>query len=138
MEKVRDDEYLKIDAVESDPVHRNFHAFLTGRMNQVREQLLPEQYRHIFRQLTKDNSTGMAQELKKIEDPYSRLIATGVCLGQGRINEDLLSTGIETASRYGWKKALLVYLDKLRNYYQDHHQQDKAATVAQRMQLITQ
>jgi hypothetical protein len=137
LEKVQDESYLEVDAAEPNAVHRNFHAFLTGQMSSVKEQLLPDQYRRLYRQLSTAGSAGLAQELRKMEDPFSRIIGAGICAGQGRIDEDLINTGIETASQYGWKKALLVYLDQLQIFYKKHNQQDKAAAVAKRMQLIT-
>jgi hypothetical protein len=137
LEKVRDDDFLKVDAVEPNPVNKNFHAFLTGHLNRVQEQLLPEQYYGVMKPLSRGKTEELGNELEKIEDPLSRLIAIGVCVGQGRIDEGLLNTAIATASRNGWKKALLVYLEKLQVYYTEQGQQDKARTIKDRIQLIS-
>jgi len=137
LETVGAEEYLKVDAVQPDPANRAFYAFLTGQWSEAREALLPEQYRRLVRGLSQGPKGSMAPDVAKIEDPLSRLIAAGVCYRQGRIDEGLIQSAVETASRNGWKKALIIYLEKSRDYYREQNQRDKAATIEQRIQIIT-
>ncbi len=137
LKQAGDEEFLKVEAVQSDPVNKNFHAFLTGKQDHVRDPLLPDQYRGIQRYLSQGKKDIPSNELARIEDPASRLIAVGVCVGQGRFDEKSLNIAIETASRNGWKKPLLAYLERLRIYYEDRNQTDKARAIRERIQLIS-
>ena len=136
--KARETEFLEIDAVEPDPVHRNFHLFLKGNLKSVQPSLLPGQYAGIAGRLLQGGDEDLADETMKIEDPVSRLIACGVCVGQGRFSERLLTDAVATASRNGWKQAVLVYLERLAVFYAQKGQAHRAATVRERIRLITQ
>jgi hypothetical protein len=136
LEKAQDQAFLKVDAVEPNTANRNFHAFLTGPPNLVQESLLPEPYRALIKPLTQGKTKDLAGVLASISDPASRLIAAGVCIAQGRIDEALLKTAVETASQQGWKKALLVYMNKLSVYYSGNGQQDQATAIIKKMELI--
>lgn len=136
LETPQDEEFIKINAAQSHPVHQNYHAFLTGQLNRVQEQLLPEVYRTVAKGLQQGKTDSLAADVARIDDPLSRLIASAVCIKQGRVNEAILQTAIDTASRNGWKKALLVYLEKLHAFYQERGQEEKADAISKRIQLI--
>lgn len=136
LEKPRDDSFLKIDAAQPNPDHQNFHAFLTGPASGVKEQLLPQAYRSVAKSLQQGKADGLAAEIARIDDPFSRLIAAAVCIRQGHASEAVLKTAIDTASKNGWKKALLVYLERLHSFYEKQGQTDQAAAVSKRIDLI--
>jgi hypothetical protein len=136
LEMAQDQAFLKVDAAESNAVNRNFHAFLTGPPHLVQEVLLPEQYRNLLKTLVQGKKEDLAKVLTNITDPASRLIAAGVCIVQGHSDEALLKTAVETASHQGWKKVLLVYMDKQRVYYTERGQNDQATAVTKKMELI--
>lgn len=135
--KARDEDFVKIDAVESNSSNRNFHDFLKGDLKRVQVTLLPDQYHGMASTLLMGNTDKLAPELRKIEDPISRIIACGVCVRVGRFDEELLTAAVSTASYNGWKRALLAYLEKLRIFYTERSQQDKAAAIMERVQLIS-
>ena len=136
LEKSEDESFLKIDAVQSNPVHQNFHAFLTGPISRVQEQLLPAAYRTVTKRLQQGKMDGLAADIAGIDDPFSRLLAAAVCIKEGQASEAILKTAIDTASRNGWKKALLVYLEKLQLFYENHGQGEQATAVSKRIHLI--
>jgi hypothetical protein len=136
LEKMQDDEFLKVEAVEPHPENANFHAFLTGQPDRVQERLLPSQYHGVLKLLTQGKMEGLAGALTEIKDPASRLIASGICVRQGRSDEGVLKTAIETASQNGWKKALLVYLERLQGFYAEQGRTDKATATMQKIKLI--
>jgi hypothetical protein len=48
--------------------------------------------------------------LRAIDDPLSRLIATGVLFQQGRASPDAIALAVDTASAQGWRRPLLAWL----------------------------
>jgi len=48
----------------------------------------------------------------------------------------LLTGAVETTSRQGWKKALLVYLSRLQAFYEQRQEVEKASKTKQKILLI--
>jgi hypothetical protein len=61
---------------------------------------------------------------------------TGLLVRYGYENAELLNGAVETASRQGWKKALLVYLERLHAFYMECREGEKADKIKQRILLI--
>jgi len=131
-----DGDYPKIEAAEPDPANRNFYLFLKGDAA-VDGVLLPAQYRTFFAALNGGNAAETGAAVVKIDDPLSRLIAAGLAVRRHTENEALLQTAVETASRNGWKRALLAWLKRLGAFYEASGEAAKAASVRQRIDLIT-
>jgi hypothetical protein len=137
LENMEDSEYLKINALSPSPQNSNFYAFLKGEFGQVDENLLPSQYTGFYRSLSLDaGCAACLQEIEKIEDPLSRLIAAGMLVHFRPHDERVLQKAIETASAEGWKKALLVYLERLQAYHESRKETQKARDIEGRIKLI--
>jgi hypothetical protein len=129
-------EYLKTDALQPVLQNRTFYNFLKGSFDKVDESLLPRQYRGTLKVFRKGNYEDAAHEISKMEDPLSKLIAAGLLIQKNTYDEEILKIAIDTASQNGWKKALLAYLEKLLLLYETKKETEKAANIAQRIQLI--
>jgi hypothetical protein len=136
LERIDDREFLRIDATQPLHQHRSFHKFLKGEMAVVEEELMPGQYRAFFRAFQSGRIDGATDEIVQMEDPLSRLIATGLVVHENQHDERCLKVAIDTASRNGWKKALLAYLEKLQSYYETKNEVEKAGIVRNRIELI--
>jgi len=136
LESFRDDDFLKIQAAESNPVNAGFHAFLKGNFSQTDRNLLPSQYAPTVADVLAARKDSLVADVQKIEDPLSRLVMTGLLVQYGYENAELLNGAVEIASRQGWKKALLVYLDRLQAFYVQRQEGEKADKIKQRILLI--
>ncbi len=136
LEGFDDLEYLRLAAVEPHSENVHFHAFLKGAFNRVDEQTLPQQYRSFLRACKNGKQVEIDNAIAAIEDPLSRLIASGLAVQKQLYHEKTLNTAIQAASEQGWKKALLVYLKKLRDFYASINEQKKADVTQQRIDLI--
>lgn len=137
LEVVDDREFLRIDAIQPLPQHRSFHKFLKGEMDVVEEELLPGQYRAFFRAFRSGRVKDATDEILKMEEPLSRLVAAGLVVHKNKHDERCLKVAIDTASRNGWKKALLAYLEKLQAFYESKMDSEKAATIRKKIELIS-
>ena len=137
LEMIDDREFLRIDATYPLPQHRSFHKFLKGEMDVVDVELLPGQYRAFFRAFQSGRIDDAMDDIVKMEEPLSRLIATGLVVHKNQHDERCLKVAIDTASRNGWKKALLAYLEKLQSFYESKMDSEKAATIRKKIELIS-
>lgn len=119
LETFDDQPYREIEEIQPTPENRAFHRFLTGELPAVDDRNLPDPYRGMLRALRDGNGEAVNLEAGRIQDPLSRLIAVGVAvrMGQGD-NEPLLKTGLAEASRNGWKRVVLAYMERLRSLYE--------------------
>lgn len=136
LEGFDDLEYRRLAAVEPHSGNVHFHAFLQGAFDRVDAQSLPEQYRSFLRACKNGRQAEIDSAIEAMEDPLSRLIASGLAVEKQLYHERTLHTAIRTASEQGWKKALLVYLKKLRGFYTAINEQKKADMAQQRIDLI--
>ena len=136
LESFRDDAFLKIQTAEPDPANAVFYAFLRGNFSQTDNNLLPPQYARTVDDILAARRGSLAADVQKIEDPLSRLVMTGLLVRYGYENEELLNGAVETASRQGWKKALLVYLNRLQAFYEQRQEGEKADKIKQKILLI--
>jgi len=138
LESFREDDFMKIQTAEPDPVNAAFYAFLKGNISQTDRNLLPPQYSQTVAEiLAAKREDSLAKDVQKIEDPLSSLVMVGLLvLRYGYENEELLNGAVETASRQGWKKALLVYLNRLQAFYEQRQKGEKADKIKQKILLI--
>ena len=136
LQDLTSEEYQKIQAVETSPANENFYAFLQGKIEQVDEKLLPEQYHSFVAALRKQGASERLQAIERLDDPLARLIAIGILVRLGQENEALLQKAIATASTEGWKKPLVAYLTRLQALYDQKQESPKARAVEQRLKLI--
>jgi hypothetical protein len=129
-------EYLKTEAAELIPANRNFHRFLKGDAATVDVSLLPEPYRPFWVALRSGEKAKTAVTIAAIEDPLSRLTASGMAVGQGLGTEALLRTAAENASQNGWKRALISWLEELKSFHQAAGDAAKASAVRARIEMM--
>jgi hypothetical protein len=136
LEGFDDLEYLRLAAVEPHSENVYFHAFLKGAFDRVDERYLPQQYRSFLHACKNGKQVEIDIEIEAIEDPLSKLIAASLVVQKQLYHETTLNAAIRTASEQGWKKALLVYLKKLRDFYGSRADRKKAGLTQQRIDLI--
>lgn len=136
LEGFDDLDYRRLEAIEPHPENIHFHAFLQGAFDRVDEQYLPPQYRSFLHACKNGKQADVDRAIATMEDPLSRLIASGLAVQKQLYHETTLNAAIRTASEQGWKKALLVYLKKLRDFYGSGDDREKAGLTQQRIDLI--
>ncbi len=130
-------EYENIAAAHPVPANRNFYRFLTGDPTAVDGSLLPAQYRSFLKALQAGDTVNVEKAVAAMADnPLSQLIAAGISVRRHLENEAILLAAISTASRNGWKRTLLVWLERLRIFYAATGDTAKATAVRQRIDLI--
>ncbi len=130
-------EYLKIATVSPNRQNGNFYFFLNGKLEQTDVDLLPSQYRDFASALKSGGGPGdRLRAIEKMNDPLSRLIAIGILVRLHQDDEALLKKAVETASAQGWKKALLVYLSRLKSLHEAKQDRSQAQAVSDRLELI--
>ncbi|OHE23875.1 MAG: hypothetical protein A2X92_00600 [Syntrophus sp. GWC2_56_31] len=135
--EIEEEDYLKVAAVQPVPANRNFHLFLTGDPMAVDGCLLPAQYRSFLKALQEGDTVKVEKAVAAMaDDPLSQLIAAGLSLRRHPENEAILQTAVSTASRNGWKRTLLAWLDRLQTFYAATGDTAKAGAVRQRIDLI--
>jgi hypothetical protein len=129
-------EYLKTEAVEAVPANRNFYRFLKGDAAMVDVSLLPEPYRLFWTAFRSGDAAKAAITIAAIEDPISRLIAAGLAAGHCLENDAILRIAVETASQNGWKRVLLVWLERLKSSHEAAGDAAKASAIQSRIDLM--
>jgi len=92
-------ELLRPDA---PPTERAYADYLAGGPQLPDVRLLPRQHRPV--------AAGGADAVKAIEDPLSRLVASGVLFQAGHASPELVQAAVDTASAQGWRRPLLAWL----------------------------
>jgi hypothetical protein len=130
-------DYLKIAAAKVVPSNGQFYLFLKGDKAAVDRSLLPAQYCSFIDAYRSGSLVETERRIAAMEDdPLSLLIAAGIAVRHSMENEAILKTAVDTASRMGWKRALLVWLDRLRAFHDAAGDGAKAAAVRQRIDLM--
>lgn len=135
-EELEDGEYLKTEAAEAVPANRNFYRFLKGDAATVDVSLLPESYRPFWMAFRSGDAAKAAVAIAAIEDPIPRLIVAGLADSHRLENDAILQIAVETASRSGWKKALLVWLERLKSSHEAAGDAVKASAIKSRIELM--
>lgn len=98
-------EAIQADATEAD---RAYADFLGGKLEQKPGARLPPQYEGLAKEKDADAQN---RALREIEDPLSRLVASGALFRAGRLSPDGIATAVDTASEQAWRRPLLAYLN---------------------------
>jgi hypothetical protein len=136
LEEMEENDYRKIEAAQAVSANRNFYLFLTGEAAAVDDELLPMQYRPFLTALRGGNAADTGKAATMIEDPLSRMIAAGLTARRHLESEAILQTAVETASRNGWKRALLAWLKRLGAFHEASGDAAKAAAIRERINLV--
>jgi len=137
LSEMNESEYGIIAQAHRAPENRNYYLFLKGDPTAVDGSLLPAQYRSFLKALKEGDAVKVEKAVAAMaDDPLSQLIAAGLSIRRHLENEAILQAAVGTASRNGWKRALLVWLERLRTFYAAAGDAARAAAVRQRIDLI--
>jgi len=136
LETFDDQDYRKLETLASYPENRHFHAFLKGAFDRVDESALALQYRPFLRACKSGKQSDIDHAIQLIDDPLARLIASALAVQKQFYHEKTLHAAIQTAAEQGWKKVLLNYLKKLRDFYASINERQKAEVTQQRIDLL--
>lgn len=150
-------EPLRPDAPAAE---RAYAAYLAGRPVAADVALLPPQHRGVAALLAADASAvaiagasvaqglapgraqaqaagqAQAQALRAIGDPLARLIAAGVLSRAGRASPSVLALAVEEASRQGWRRPLLAWLQAQAQRAEQAGADDEAQRLRRRIALV--
>ena len=128
-----------------------YAAFLSGRWSGLDAALLPAQHRAIVLQAATGpgpgpgpapgrslNAAPTASLLSAMEDPLARLVAAGALLQNARLTAPDIEVATETASSQGWRRPLLAWLGVQLKRAQDAGEQEAAARLQRRIDLVLQ
>ena len=101
--------YNQLAALSTDPTDAAYARFISGDWQGLNRALLPPQYA-AFAAATAPNPSETQRLIGAINDPISRLIATGLSVRRGTLDDVTLQAAIDTASAQGWRRPLLTYL----------------------------
>jgi len=82
--------------------------FIGGRLSEHDASRLPAQYRGVA---TARDEAARNKAMQQIEDPVSRLVATGVLFRLAQLSPQGLASAIDTAADGGYRRPLLAYLN---------------------------
>jgi hypothetical protein len=82
------------------PAQRSYAAYLDGRWQEVKPELLPEQHAAVVR----------GGRVADVKDPLARLVAAGSAFKAQRLPPDQIGVAIDAASAQGWRRPLLTWL----------------------------
>lgn len=137
LEEPETGQYKNLADIHPVPANNNYYLFLTGNIYKVNVSLLPSQYRDFFNRLMNGNITDIEKSIDSMKnEPVSLLIAAGIANRQNIESEIMISAAIDTASKNGWKAALLIWMEQKADYYESAGNASKAAKVRQHMELI--
>lgn len=136
LESFDSSDFAKLYRLEPNPADMAYCHFLKGNFGAVDSKLLPSRYAGLFKAASVNDAEMAAREIAGIDDPLSRLIACGVWVRYLSVNETILQTGITTASTNGWQRPLWAYLNRLHEYYLERGDNNKAAAIKERLNLL--
>jgi hypothetical protein len=82
------------------PAQRAYAAYLDGRWQDAKPELLPEQHAAIVR----------GGAVADVKDPLARLVAAGAAFKAQRLAPTGIDVAIDAASAQGWRRPLLTWL----------------------------
>lgn len=99
-----------VDAWRDDlvPEDRAYALFLEGALDASGAVGLPDRYRQVA--AARDDQARL-QRLQEIEDPVSRLVASGALFRGGELPPAGISVAVDTASGQAWRRPLLAWLN---------------------------
>jgi len=118
-------------AQDAGAAERAYAAYLAGRATPQDATLLPEAHRNALA------GGGSAEALKRIPDPFARMIAAGVLLRRGQAQPAVFAEAADTASAQGWSRPLLAWLHAQAHRAEAAGEADEAARLRRRIGLVT-
>ncbi len=112
-------------ALDAGAPERAYREYLAGRWQGLDVNLLPEQHRQVI--------LGGALPI----DPMARLVAAGASLRAGKASPASIAAAIDTASANGWRRPLLAWLGIEEKRASSAGDNEAAARIRRRMELIS-
>lgn len=117
--------------------NENYLAFLREGAGKTDPSLLPPPYRKFAKALDEGKIGSLNDAIAGIEDPLSRIIASAVAVKGGRFDTTTLELALAAASREGWKKIVLLYLEKLESLSREQGDLEQADRLRRRKEIIS-
>lgn len=136
LESFETSDFAKLQRLEPNAANMAYCHFLKGNFSAVDARVLPSRYTGVLKAAVSRDVKSAGREINAIDDPLSRLIASGVWVRYLPYNEDLLWMAVNTASANGWRRPLWAYLEKLQAYYLEHGDQSKVEAIKLRLNLM--
>jgi hypothetical protein len=103
------DEYSKLAATATTAADAAYFRFIRGTWQGSDSAALPSQYA-TFANKTTASTDDINTALQQIDDPLSRLVASGIAVERQQYNLKTLQIAADTAATQGWRRPLLAYL----------------------------
>jgi hypothetical protein len=107
-----------------------YYNFISGKDS------IPAKYNKISESIKPCDTSKLNKEIKKLEEPLSKLIASSFAINKGCYDEKTLMNAVETASGEGWKKASLRYLEFSVKYYEKKGDINTAENLKKRISFL--
>jgi hypothetical protein len=126
--------YTALAAINTTSADMAYARFISGDWKGMDARLLPAQYASLMA-TTSQPQASINRNIAAIEDPVSRLVASGIMVRRGQFDTVTLQTAVDTASKQGWRRPLLTYLGVLQKQGGDPA---TLAAIAARIRLVEQ
>jgi len=130
-------DYLETAKAAPEEELKNYYLLLEGKFDQIEIIMLPPSYQDLAAALEKGEKADVSGAVGAIHDDLSRLIATGLAVRYRMEDEALLTGAVDLASAHGWRKPLLIYLDRLKTYYRKNQNRDQEEKIRLKMEILT-
>ena len=136
VEDFDDTDFLRINKLQHNAKNFSYYNFIKGNFHAADYYLLPAHYGKLLKPAQDKDLAAAVKEISSIDDPLSRLVACGVWVKYLPYDDNILQIAINTAADNGWGRPLFAYLTRLQQYYLDHHETVKAASIKERLELL--
>jgi hypothetical protein len=116
-------------AADATPAERAYAAYLSGRWQGLDASLLPEPQRAV--------AARGEGALAAIQDPVSRLVASGALFRAGRLEPAGIAAAVDTASANGWRRPLLAWLGVEQKRAEQAGDRRAAELIRRRIELVS-
>jgi len=110
-------EYQKIANFIHSPTLFSYYSLLKGRLTSSQINALPPQYQSFAHSYTNANYPQAFEAIMQIKKPTSQLIASSLI--QKHLNNHQRDQILLIASKYGYKRAVIFWLEEQLNYTQN-------------------
>jgi len=132
-------EYLEI--AKANPAgadrQKNYYLLLAGSFDSLQREHLPPSYQDLAAALERGDREEISGSVHRIRDDLSRLIATGLAVSYRGEDEALLTGAVDLASVHGWRRPLLIYLDRLKSFYRSRSEMEKEEKIRRKIELLS-
>lgn len=130
-------DYLETAKAAPEDEQENYYLLLEGKFAELEKSKLPASYQDLAAALEKGDKEDISGTVGAIQDDLSRLIATGLAVRYQMEGEALLTGAVDLSSTHGWRKPLLMYLDRLKTYYRKNQSWDQEEKIRLKMEILT-